>query len=357
MSDFASPLIYLLEKESDMFWCFVNLMKRIDGNFKKDQKTINKKIEMIKFICRKLDPELYLSINDSKYDSDNFLFCYRWILVNFKREYKYEIVLQLWDKMFCNYLTSHLEVFMVFALLKLNRTKIVDQNLNFSEIMYVMNQFVRKKSYKVIVDESIQAVYNLATLIEDDIEKRERERLLEIEKKKMEELLREKLKIEEENRNIQENENQNEENENIKENEIKKGNDDEKEIKIINQESNIDQNTENCDEKNEVNENENTKNGNIQENENENEINENTQENKNENDKKNEDEKEIKIINQESNIGQDTENCDEKNEENENENTENGNIQENENGNEKNENIKENEIKKGNDDEKKSIQK
>jgi hypothetical protein len=37
MSDFLSPILYVMEDESDAFWCFVSLMEHMGPNFHRDQ--------------------------------------------------------------------------------------------------------------------------------------------------------------------------------------------------------------------------------------------------------------------------------------------------------------------------------
>lgn len=37
MNDFLSPILYVMEDESEAFWCFVYLMERFGPNFKHDQ--------------------------------------------------------------------------------------------------------------------------------------------------------------------------------------------------------------------------------------------------------------------------------------------------------------------------------
>lgn len=37
MSDLLSPIFYVMEDESESFWCFVELMERLGPNFNRDQ--------------------------------------------------------------------------------------------------------------------------------------------------------------------------------------------------------------------------------------------------------------------------------------------------------------------------------
>ena len=37
MSDLLSPILFIMEDESESFWCFVALMERLGPNFNRDQ--------------------------------------------------------------------------------------------------------------------------------------------------------------------------------------------------------------------------------------------------------------------------------------------------------------------------------
>lgn len=37
MSDFLSPILFVIEDESESFWCFAALMQRLGSNFNRDQ--------------------------------------------------------------------------------------------------------------------------------------------------------------------------------------------------------------------------------------------------------------------------------------------------------------------------------
>ena len=37
MSDFLSPILFVMEEDSEVFWCFATLMERLGPNFNRDQ--------------------------------------------------------------------------------------------------------------------------------------------------------------------------------------------------------------------------------------------------------------------------------------------------------------------------------
>ncbi|KAG0501485.1 hypothetical protein HPP92_001557 [Vanilla planifolia] len=46
MSDLCSPMIILLEDEADAFWCFERLMRRLRGNFRCTEQSL----QLLKFL-------------------------------------------------------------------------------------------------------------------------------------------------------------------------------------------------------------------------------------------------------------------------------------------------------------------
>lgn len=104
MSDILSPLLFVFysseEKEKQMeqeviiFWCFCGLMQRIQSNFCIDQYGMSNQLTKLKHIVRVFDSNL---ANYLESQSPEYLFCFRWLLVLFKRELVLEDVLKLWD--------------------------------------------------------------------------------------------------------------------------------------------------------------------------------------------------------------------------------------------------------------------
>lgn len=96
MSDLCAPLYVISEaSESWTFWCFVSVMNRTKENFLADQSGMSRKLITLQELIKVMDPELY--IHFAKSDNLNMFFCFRWILVNFKREFNFNDILTLWE--------------------------------------------------------------------------------------------------------------------------------------------------------------------------------------------------------------------------------------------------------------------
>jgi translation elongation factor EF-G len=59
MSDFLAPILYVMEDESESFWCFASLMERLGANFNRDQNGMHAQLLALSkvyniFICQVL---------------------------------------------------------------------------------------------------------------------------------------------------------------------------------------------------------------------------------------------------------------------------------------------------------------
>ncbi|CAD5124952.1 unnamed protein product [Dimorphilus gyrociliatus] len=100
MSDLASPLLLVLEDEAHAYICFCSLMRRLSQNFDLKGLVLNKKFEHLQLLLRRKDPEFFSYL---KYqNADDLLFCYRWVLLELKREFPLDNVLTLLEVMWAS---------------------------------------------------------------------------------------------------------------------------------------------------------------------------------------------------------------------------------------------------------------
>jgi len=81
--------------EVDTFWCFVGLMERVHRNFAMDQVHIRKQLANLRSLLEIVNPRFanYLE----SHESEHMYFCFRWILVHFKREFSFDDTMYLWE--------------------------------------------------------------------------------------------------------------------------------------------------------------------------------------------------------------------------------------------------------------------
>ncbi|XP_023022020.2 uncharacterized protein isoform X2 [Leptinotarsa decemlineata] len=93
MSDLASPLLVTMNDEAHAYICFCALMQRLCTNFMIDGIAMTQKFSHLAEGIMYYDQEFhnYLKIHQA----DDLLFCYRWLLLEMKREFAFEDSLRM----------------------------------------------------------------------------------------------------------------------------------------------------------------------------------------------------------------------------------------------------------------------
>ncbi|CAG7892710.1 unnamed protein product [Brassica rapa] len=138
MSDYLSPILFVMEDESEAFWCFVALMERLGPNFNRDQNGMHTQLFALSKLVELLDSPLHNYFKQN--DCLNYFFCFRWILIQFKREFEYEKTMQLWEVLWTQYLTEHLHLYVCVAILKRCRSTIMGEQMDFDTLLKFINE-------------------------------------------------------------------------------------------------------------------------------------------------------------------------------------------------------------------------
>ncbi|KAI3524435.1 hypothetical protein L1887_03090 [Cichorium endivia] len=138
MNDFLSPILNVMEDESEAFWCFVYLMERLGPNFKHDQSGMKFQFFALSKLMEILDKPLHNYFEEN--NCLNYLFCFRWILVQFKREFEYEEIMRLWEVLWTHYPSQHLHLYICVAILKTHRVKIMGEQMDFDTLFKYINE-------------------------------------------------------------------------------------------------------------------------------------------------------------------------------------------------------------------------
>ncbi|XP_055685108.1 TBC1 domain family member 25 [Lutzomyia longipalpis] len=94
MSDIASPLLVTMGgDEAQAFICFCAVMRRLSGNFMLDGLAMTQKFTHLTISLQHYDPEFYEYLKAQQ--ADDLLFCYRWLLLEMKREFAFEDSLRM----------------------------------------------------------------------------------------------------------------------------------------------------------------------------------------------------------------------------------------------------------------------
>lgn len=161
MNDFLSPILFVMEDESESFWCFVALMEHLAPNFNHDQNGMHSQLLAVSKLVELLDSPLHKYLKQT--DCLNYFFCFRWILIQFKREFEYEDVMRLWEVFWTHYLTEHFHLYMCVALLKKYRRKIVQEQMDFDTLL----KFINGLSGQINIEAALREAESLCVIAGD----------------------------------------------------------------------------------------------------------------------------------------------------------------------------------------------
>lgn len=105
MSDIASPLLVTMSDEAHAYICFCAVMTRVRTNFMLDGIAMTTKFAHLSEAIQYYDPEFYDYLK--MHQADDLLFCYRWLLLEMKREFAFEDSLRMLEVLWSSLPSVH----------------------------------------------------------------------------------------------------------------------------------------------------------------------------------------------------------------------------------------------------------
>jgi len=160
MSDLLSPILFVMQNEVDAFWCFVGFMDKVGSNFEFDQGGMKQQLADLTDIMKCVDPSLYNYL-DTK-ESGNLYFCFRWLLIWFKREFSYNDTMTLWEVLWTSPPNYHLLV--CLAILDTEKPSIIENKYGFTEILKHVNDM----SHRIDLNATLARAESLYEVLKND---------------------------------------------------------------------------------------------------------------------------------------------------------------------------------------------
>lgn len=155
MSDLLSPLLQLMSNEADAFWCFVGFMDRTCTNFDMDQAGMKLQLTQLHTLLSILDPQFTHYLD--QHESGNMFFCFRWLLVLFKREFTQENIMRLWEVFWSDLPCPNFHLLFCAAILDSEKETLYANNSGFTEILKHVNDL----SLKIDLDSTLSKAEGL----------------------------------------------------------------------------------------------------------------------------------------------------------------------------------------------------
>ncbi|XP_017068451.1 TBC1 domain family member 17 [Drosophila eugracilis] len=138
MSDLLAPILEVQVNEVDAFWCFVGFMELVHNNFDMDQAGMKMQFAQVRRLIEFANAPLFNYMRS--HDSDNMYFCFRWLLVWYKRELSNEDVLKLWECLWTRLPCPNFHLLFSVAILDQETNVIIGSQYEFTEILKHVNE-------------------------------------------------------------------------------------------------------------------------------------------------------------------------------------------------------------------------
>eukprot|EP01135_Chromosphaera_perkinsii_P003632 Nk52_evm11s250 gene=Nk52_evmTU11s250 len=172
MSDLLSPILYVMEDEIDSYWCFKTYMDRMKILLEASDTGMKYELKAMSSLLAFADPEFhsyltsepeFLESYRNSFDEHNLVFCFRWFMLNFKREFDFNSILRLWESLWSEYLTRDFQLYVALALLKTHRDTIISNRMDSTEILQYLSNL--KSNFDMNVDDILEKATCLAECI------------------------------------------------------------------------------------------------------------------------------------------------------------------------------------------------
>ncbi|KFM69457.1 Small G protein signaling modulator 1, partial [Stegodyphus mimosarum] len=115
-----------------------------------------------------LDAEMFDLMHQNG-DYTHFYFCYRWFLLDFKRELLYDDVFSVWETIWSakHVASSHFVLFIALAMVEYYRDIILENNMDFTDIIKFFNEMAERHDAKAVLKIARDLVRQIQTLIDN----------------------------------------------------------------------------------------------------------------------------------------------------------------------------------------------
>ncbi|KFM82450.1 TBC1 domain family member 15, partial [Stegodyphus mimosarum] len=149
MSDLLSPILVVMQNELDAFWCFAGWLQTIGVNFELEQQGIKNQLQNLHRLLHFVDSQLCSYLE--KHDSGNMYFAFRWLLILFKRDFKFMEIMRLWEVLWTGLPCKNFHLLVCIAILDSEKMTIMENDYGLTEILKHVNEM----SYKINLEDTL----------------------------------------------------------------------------------------------------------------------------------------------------------------------------------------------------------
>ncbi|XP_053157457.1 TBC1 domain family member 16 isoform X2 [Hemicordylus capensis] len=176
MSDLVAPILAEVLDESDTFWCFVGLMQNTifissprDEDMEKQlagtQLLTSLSWQMyLRELLRLMHVRFYHHLVSLGEDGLQMLFCHRWILLCFKREFPDAEALRIWEACWAHYQTDYFHLFICVAIVVIYGDDVIEQQLATDQMLLHFGNLAMHMNGELILRKARSLLYQFRLL-------------------------------------------------------------------------------------------------------------------------------------------------------------------------------------------------
>ena len=96
----------------------------------------------------------------------SLLFAHRWLLISFKREFKMEDTLLLWEACWTNYATNSFHLFLCVAIVAIYGQKALDEDMSLNELTVYFNGLANVMPVDIVLSQARGYLYQFTKCLE-----------------------------------------------------------------------------------------------------------------------------------------------------------------------------------------------
>ncbi|XP_040386500.1 TBC1 domain family member 16 isoform X3 [Cygnus olor] len=164
MSDLVAPILAEVLDESDTFWCFVGLMQNTIFISSPRDEDMEKQLMYLRELLRLMHPRFYQHLSSLGEDGLQMLFCHRWILLCFKREFPDAEALRMWEACWAHYQTDYFHLFICVAIVVIYGDDVIEQQLATDQMLLHFSNLAMHMNGELVLRKARSLLYQFHLL-------------------------------------------------------------------------------------------------------------------------------------------------------------------------------------------------
>ncbi|XP_038227534.1 TBC1 domain family member 16 isoform X2 [Dermochelys coriacea] len=164
MSDLVAPILAEVLDESDTFWCFVGLMQNTIFISSPRDEDMEKQLMYLRELLRLVHLRFYQHLVSLGEDGLQMLFCHRWILLCFKREFPDAEALRMWEACWAHYQTDYFHLFICVAIVVIYGDDVIEQQLATDQMLLHFGNLAMHMNGELVLRKARSLLYQFRLL-------------------------------------------------------------------------------------------------------------------------------------------------------------------------------------------------